>query len=399
MATAGNITAVLSLNSSGFQEGLGKSLEAVDKFKATFSKSITPMAQDLARLKSSLQMLQGSLDGVTQIINKFNVSAKGLSQFSTYASSVNKLANALKILSSDTINAEKSMNIINNMFKYFRETLNGTKVQITGVATSLKGLSSSESEANSKLNQLKQGFTSTYASAEKLNAHLSALRERFISMDNSTSVGRSNLALYHQNLKALALGVEQFNAIETKHTSVEQQVASATNQATSSIQRQSSAMNTGSSSANRMTTATRGLGKAMSSLRMMGTMVGSMIAYNFVHNLAMATTETINAKSEMEGYFQMLHYSKDQVNDFNKSLEETVQLFPRLNKYALGETISSIGVEFELTTEEMKKAMPVVSMITSEYLRAGRNVNEASLAVKDILQGEFQRLSLVIRMM
>ena len=32
-------------------------------------------------------------------------------------------------------------------------------------------------------------------------------------------------------------------------------------------------------------------------------------------------------------------------------------------------------------------------MITSEYIRAGRNEDEAALAVKDILQGEFQRLS------
>ncbi len=186
--------------------------------------------------------------------------------------------------------------------------------------------------------------------------------------------------------------IELANA-ERQKSSADRESASSSQQVASAEEKQSVATDRATNSMNKQTSASKGLGKALSSLKMMGTMVGSMIAYNFVHNLAMATTETINAKSEMNGYFQMLGYSTRQVDEFNKALDVTVKKFPRLNKYALGETISSIGVEFELTTAEMKKAMPVVSMITSEYLRAGRNVNEASLAVKDILQGEFQRLS------
>jgi hypothetical protein len=106
-----------------------------------------------------------------------------------------------------------------------------------------------------------------------------------------------------------------------------------------------------------------------------------------------ATGETIHAKSEMEGYFKMLNFGQKDVDSFNQALDRTVQQFQRVNKYSLGETISSIGVEFNLSTQEMEKAMKVTSMITSEYLRAGRNANEASLAVKDVLQGQFQRLS------
>lgn len=330
IASGSSIEAVLTLNASQFNQGLNSSLQAVEKFRTSFGKSVTPMANDLNKLKSSLRLLESSLEGATTIINKFNVSARGLSQFSTYATSVNKLANALKILSSDSISAEQSMNIINNMFKYFQNTLNGTEIKVKGVSNSIKELTNSERQNVSSANQ---------------------------------------------------------------DTTATQQLANAQNQLQAEERETSGAVNQATNSMNRQATASKGLGKAMSSLRMMGTMVGSMIAYNFVHNLAMATTETINAKSEMNGYFQMLGYTKSQVADFNQELDKTVQLFPRLNKYALGETISSIGVEFELSTAEMKKAMPVVSMITSEYLRAGRNVNEASLAVKDILQGEFQRLS------
>lgn len=351
MATAGNITAVLTLNSSGFQEGLNSSITAIEKFKSSFSGNITPLSKDVQSLQSSLRLLSNTLDGSTRAINNFSVNAKSLSQFKTYSESVNKLANALKILSSSTINAEKSMNIINNMFKYFQNTLNGTEIKIKGVSTVVKEFSSSEMQSS-------------------------------MSVEKATSILQRNSDAMQKNAQAKLRSMGYTGSLTAEENGLavtEEKVAGATDRATNSM--------------NKQTSASKGLGKALSSLKMMGTMVGSMIAYNFVHNLAMATTETINAKSEMNGYFQMLGYSTRQVDEFNKALDVTVKKFPRLNKYALGETISSIGVEFELTTAEMKKAMPVVSMITSEYLRAGRNVNEASLAVKDILQGEFQRLS------
>lgn len=180
----------------------------------------------------------------------------------------------------------------------------------------------------------------------------------------------------------------------------EKELTTSTNQANSSLQRevgslqsQASASQRAASATNRQTTATRGLGRALSSLRMIGTMVGSMMVWNFAHNLITATRETVNAKSEMEGYFKMLNFGQKDIDHFNKALNDTVSQFQRVNKYSLGETISSIGVEFNLSTKEMEKAMKVTSMITSEYLRAGRNANEASLAVKDVLQGQFQRLS------
>ena len=351
MATAGNITAVLTLNSSGFQEGLNSSITAIEKFKSSFSGNITPLSKDVESLQSALRLLSNTLDGSTRAINNFSVNAKSLSQFKNYSESVNKLANALKILSSSTIDAEKSTNIINNMFKYFQNTLNGTEIKIKGVSTVVKEFSSSEMQSS-------------------------------MSVEKATSILQRNSDAMQKNAQAKLRSMGYTGSLTAEENGLavtEEKVAGATDRATNSM--------------NKQTSASKGLGKALSSLKMMGTMVGSMIAYNFVHNLAMATTETINAKSEMEGYFKMLHFGQGQINNFNKALDETVKKFPRLNKYALGETISSIGVEFELTTAEMKKAMPVVSMITSEYLRAGRNVNEASLAVKDILQGEFQRLS------
>lgn len=319
MATAGNITAVLTLNASGFKSGLDSSLGALDKFQ----NSIAKFNANSRTMGSAIDTLFQQLERLNIGLKEFNQSITNLSKFSQLSTAINKMANGLKILSSETVNVDQGINTMNNIFKAFQGTLNGTTVKVEGLVNADRQLSS----ANSQL------------------------------------------------------------------ASSQSQVASTTNQEVASVERDSVAKTKASASTQRLASANKTLGNSLSMLKNAFTLVGSMIAYNFIHNLGTAVNETINAKSEMNGYFQMLGYTTGQVKDFNSALDKTVEMFPRLNKYALGETISSIGVEFELTTQEMKKAMPVVSMITSEYLRAGRNVNEASLAVKDILQGEFQRLS------
>ena len=424
MATAGNITAVLTLNATNFDSGLEKALGSIEKFKGDFSKSVGLMSADLDRMKGSLEVLGATLSQATNRIDAFSVNAKSLSQFSTYASAVNRLANALKILSSETIDVDRGMNTINNMFKAFQGVLQGTEVKVRGVISSIESLNRESKSTVSSFEQSKAELNQWALTIQRTNTIISdtEARLRYLKkVAKETFNPRDSVNLYRDNLMQLALGVEAYNSIEAKSTyqehehkkaldqvaqsderlsRIRQNLATTTNQQALleerlalSTEKDAMSKDKATQSTNRYANANKGLSRSFSMLRSGITLVGSMLAYNFIHNLAMATTETINAKSEMNGYFQMLGYSTSQVADFNKELDKTVAKFPRLNKYALGETISSIGVEFELTTAEMKKAMPVVSMITSEYLRAGRNVNEASLAVKDILQGEFQRLS------
>ena len=411
MATAGNITAVLTLNAIAFEKGLDSSLGAVEKFKASFSKSITPLATDLSKLEGSLRLLGSTLDEASTHVNQFDLNAKKLSQFSNYASSVNKLANALKILSSDTIDAEQGLNIINNMFKYFKDTLNGTEIKLTGITGKFTEFSNAVNKADNPLKEMQRDLMNLQQGVQPL----ARIKEQSMAMREEFIRSRNELMQFAQ------YGVNAFNQIDAQSNRVKaqmemmnaeferskqellefarygrsqfEQVSVGAEKVAVAEEKVANSSNKASASMERQTASTNRLNRAMSSLRMIGTMVASMMVYNFAHNLITATRETVNAKSEMQGYFQMLGFTTSQVNNFNKALDQTVAKFPRLNKYALGETISSIGVEFELTTKEMEKAMPVVSMITSEYLRAGRNVNEASLAVKDILQGEFQRLS------
>ena len=141
----------------------------------------------------------------------------------------------------------------------------------------------------------------------------------------------------------------------------------------------------------------RGLQKVRSiiiSLKTIGRMMGGMAVWNFAFELLESAKETYVAKNEMESLLNKnSKVNASGVDTFNRALDETVDRFQKINKYSLGETASSIGLEFNLSAQQMSKSLPIIAMVQNEYVRAGRTVEEASLAVKDILQGEFMRLS------
>jgi len=133
---------------------------------------------------------------------------------------------------------------------------------------------------------------------------------------------------------------------------------------------------------------------ALLSLKMIFTAMGGMALWGFASQIAEGVKETLSAKNEMEAQLrQNEKVGEGGIAYFNKQLEETTKLFPKINKYSIGETVSSIGLEFNLNAKQMAESLDIVSMVQSEYVRAGRKEAEAALAVKDILQGEFSRLS------
>lgn len=135
------------------------------------------------------------------------------------------------------------------------------------------------------------------------------------------------------------------------------------------------------------------LGGVLRSLRTTMSMIGGMFVWEFAFKIVDATQSTIKAKSEMESYYKSLNMGSKEIGQFNSMLDKTIGKFQKMNKFQLGETITALGVEFKLNTEEMNQIAKVAPMIVNEYLRAGRSTEEAILAIKDISQGEFLRLS------
>ena len=414
---SGSITAVLKLQTTNFTEGLEYANTALDKFE----KNVLQAGKNSVVMENGIRTLTTGLDTLIPSLNSFNKLTTNVNNFNKFANGVNRISIGLAELGKDTVNAEQSINVLNNIMKAWQNTINGTEIKIKNLSVSEKGLTNSTNQAISRQQQLQQQLANLRNSGDSTASTLLRIARAFDSEDASImrvtnamtqySVGATNVARTNEQLLAGMMRSSQSmqqNAVSILRNlgytgrlsaenkilaSSETQVASSANQASNSLERQAASANKTSASLNKTATQASKLRSVLSGLRSVGMLVGSMLAYNFVHHLGQATNQSIQAKSEMEGYFKMLNYGQKDIQNFNKALDETVHRFQRVNKYSLGETISSIGVEFDLTTQEMVKAMDVTSMITSEYLRAGRNANEASLAVKDVLQGQFQRLS------
>lgn len=142
----------------------------------------------------------------------------------------------------------------------------------------------------------------------------------------------------------------------------------------------------------------RGLQKVRSvviSLKTIFGAMGAMALWGFATDLIEGAKETYRVKSEMESLLNAnTKVDANGIKTFNNELDNTIKKFQKINKYSLGETAASIGLEFNLSAKEMSDSLEVIAMVQNEYARAGRSSEEAALAVKDILQGEFRRLSM-----
>ena len=224
-----------------------------------------------------------------------------------------------------------------------------------------------------------QFFERMDAELRKASEEIAVFEKRFMQMESALKQGMK-FTLLEDLVPANMQGeLNRIKELMAQISAEEEKLAQKTSKAKSQM--------------NSMTGATNKLKQGMSSLKMVLSTVSSMFIWTFGMSLWEATKQTVTSKNEMESYLHQMGMSRGSISVFNRGLDETVEKFRKLNKYMVGETIAGIGMEFDLTARQMTKAMDVVAMIQNEYVRAGRKEEEATLAVKDILQGEFLRLS------
>ena len=197
----------------------------------------------------------------------------------------------------------------------------------------------------------------------------------------------NNLNTYRMNMDKINQSLERQIGLNNKNNNI-------IKQGTSSMRQFGTTMSKSEAYSNNLY---RGLQKVRSVIVSMRTIMGAMggmAIWNFAFDLVDKAKETYNAKNEMESLLNKnSHVNAEGMQVFNKALDDTIARFQKINKYSLGETAASIGLEFNLNGKEMADSLEVIGMIQNEYIRAGRTTEEAALAVKDILQGEFMRLS------
>lgn len=266
-------------------------------------------------------------------------------------------------------------------------SLDSTSEKVAKLRAELELLYSSMSRNTTRgVSAIGNTVNQTSQQLSNLSRNVSQASGSFNNMTNSSTAVANSVSRMNgtfggavQNVRTVGTAYNTTSGTMNKYSESANKVSTSTNRA-------STGMNT-------LTSATTRLGSALSSVKMMATALSSMFIWTFGMSLYEATKLTLQSKNEMESYLNQMGMGRGAINLFNQGLDETADRFKKLNKYMIGETIASIGMEFDLTANQMKKSMEVVAMVQNEYVRAGRKESEASLAVKDILQGEFLRLS------
>lgn len=425
----GSVSAKLVLDSKEFKEQVRQAKESLKSLtealkKGSFKTSINDwrqMARELKQnsnqiknVKKDLNNLKKGLDSQTESTKKaqtnlqslskeyinakknIDAMAKSLNRQITASQGFSKARNNLNTLTS-SYNRSLSQNMVNKSYNEARNTLNTIAKSIDATRVASKGYKQALNDINTisrnlELNRVTQEMNKQTAAARELANANNQLKQSYYNYRKSLPKTYNDYTNYLNNQKAqtkitsgaaggngYATYLSQINAVGTKTIGLNKNLALSFADVRS---KGSGLMNVFS-----------GLKTSVSLFNWVAKGMIHDFATKWVMSLVEATKETITNKSEMDSMLQQMKLTGNQVNSFNKALDNTISRFQKMNKYSLGETVSSLGVEFGLNAKEMEKAMPIVAMIQSEYIRAGRTAEEASLAVKDVLQGEFQRLS------
>lgn len=337
MANAGSVEALLKLNTSGFDTGITNSISKVTEFVETMNKlgsNSRNFSRAIETINKEMANLNSSINGLTASSSKFD-------NFNKMANGLDKMVKAAQLFNKEGGVTTATFQAMGSGIQAFMNSLGGVEVKLTNIVREEEQVVAATNQMNAAMSKQIQTPQVNFGST------LSNMREVEAAMNKTGS------------------------AAKTMGTNI----VSSSNSASTAKQR------------------FNGLTQALGGLRTMVSMVGSMFVYNFAFGLMQSVQNTVKAKSEMLSFLHTMGMTQGQINSFNSALDATADRFQRINKYNIGETVANIGLEFDLSAKEMEKAMSVTSMVTSEYLRAGRNADEAALAVKDILQGQFQRLS------
>lgn len=407
MANMGNaVTAMLKLDATDFTNNINRAVSAIDKLqtKANSNKSFSKLANSLATFRRELNKLESTSSvssealtklssNITRVGNALTVVKKFETEvqiFSKMANSVGQFTRALMNLNNTQRQTSSISNQTTNSIRTMGTSLNTVKSSTTGLTSSLNSVGTAGRTASSGLNSTSTSLNSISSSASSAVSSLNSTATTLNTIGsriNSTFTGVSAKA------NSASTSIKNVGASTTTVSSSVGNLGKSAYSSATGFNTLNNSIGKSSQTAKAADGRYKTLSNTLFSLRGITSMVGAMFAFQLVQGFIDSTQQSIHAKSQMEAYQKTMGMSEHAVDSFNKKLNETVSTYKKMNKYSLGETVAGLGIEFNLTGKQMEGMMKTVARLQSEYLRAGRSAEEADLAVKDIMQGEFLRLS------
>lgn len=407
MANMGNaVTAMLKLDATDFTNNINRAVSAIDKLqtKANSNKSFSKLANSLATFRRELNKLESTSSvssealtklssNITRVGNALTVVKKFETEvqiFSKMANSVGQFTRALMNLNNTQRQTSSISNQTTNSIRTMGTSLNTVKSSTTGLTSSLNSVGTAGRTASSGLNSTSTSLNSISSSASSAVSSLNSTATTLNTIGsriNSTFTGLSAKA------NSASTSIKNVGASTTTVSNSVGGLGKSASSSATGFNTLNNSIGKSSQTAKAADGRYKTLSNTLFSLRGITSMVGAMFAFQLVQGFIDSTQQSIHAKSQMEAYQKTMGMSEHAVDSFNKKLNETVSTYKKMNKYSLGETVAGLGIEFNLTGKQMEGMMKTVARLQSEYLRADRSAEEADLAVKDIMQGEFLRLS------
>lgn len=407
MANMGNaVTAMLKLDATDFTNNINRAVSAIDKLqtKANSNKSFSKLANSLATFRRELNKLESTSSvssealtklssNITRVGNALTVVKKFETEvqiFSKMANSVGQFTRALMNLNNTQRQTSSISNQTTNSIRTMGTSLNTVKSSTTGLTSSLNSVGTAGRTASSGLNSTSTSLNSISSSA---SSAVSSLNSTATTLNTIGSRINSTFTGLSAKTNSASTSIKNVGASTTTVSSSVGNLGKSASSSATGFNTLNNSIGKSSQTAKAADGRYKTLSNTLFSLRGITSMVGAMFAFQLVQGFIDSTQQSIHAKSQMESYQKTMGMSEHAVDSFNKKLNETVSTYKKMNKYSLGETVAGLGIEFNLTGKQMEGMMKTVARLQSEYLRAGRSAEEADLAVKDIMQGEFLRLS------
>ncbi len=361
------------------------------KTQADIVQSTTLIKTSFKQVGEEVEVIRTKIGMVSEVLSTFNFKLIELAdRESVAAKRAVELSSAMQRMNTQGAGSWEGRQVSGGYSNYVSQSRNVTETlkQQAQAAKEAKYATEGLSQAYSKIN-----LNSYKANISQVNQALEQQRLRTAQLEAAQA------SLYYKNapnnLNTYKMNMDQINQSLERQTGIHKSNNGEIKKGQMSMREFGTTMGKAEAYSNNLY---RGLQKVRSVIVSMKTIIGAfggMAVFSFVTDLIEGAKETYNAKSEMESLLnQNNKVSSEGQKLFNQELDKTVQHFQKINKYSLGETASSIGLEFNLDAKQMAESLDAIAMIQSEYARAGRSNEEAALAVKDILQGEFRRLSM-----
>lgn len=368
------------------------------KVKESFSKInpevINKAVNAVKALNNETQKVASSTRSFKQYSNNWEITVQQLKQA---GQGLTTLERRLKSTEVNVTQMAETFTIMNNAL-----ATNNFRIQsaVNIMGTYSKGVERTKQKMKELEIQTKQTFESMQVELAKANAAQYKYWKQTrgtsgVSGWNTKPLQFSRNDYYSADIAKINAEVEKYNNNLAKSKEKQDSFNESTRKGQMSMREFGTAMGKGEAYSNNLY---RGLQKVRSviiSIKTITAMMGAMAIWNFGSELVESVKETYAAKSEMESLLERSSkVDAEGIKEVNSALDDVTQKFQRINKYSLGETAASIGLEFDLNAKEIAKSAEIIAMVQNEYARAGRSNEEAALAVKDILQGEFRRLSM-----